>query len=110
VAQAQAAVCHLKAVEMGSVRFAKAKLRKLGVDKDLAAQTAGSAYGPWRLANNPVLSFAVPNAYFDSLGIPRLTVADSSTRRTAVYGPVRYGGVTGKADDRLPMSIQPTII
>ena len=54
----------------GSVRFAE--LRKRGVGKDLAAQTAGSAHGPWRLANSPALSFALPNAYFDSLGIPRL--------------------------------------
>src|ERR1051325_1918386 len=35
----------------GSVRFAE--LRKRGVGKDLAAQTAGSAHGPWRLAKNP---------------------------------------------------------
>jgi len=55
----------------GVVRFAA--LRKRGVGKDLAAQTAGSAHGPWRLANSPALSFALPNAYFDSLGIPRLT-------------------------------------
>jgi len=55
----------------GSVRFAE--LRKRGVGKDLAAQTAGSAHGPWRLANSPALAFALPNAYFDSLGIPRLT-------------------------------------
>ena len=56
----------------GSVRFAE--LRKRGVDKELAAKTAGSAHGPWRLANSPALSYALPNAYFDSLGIPRLTV------------------------------------
>jgi RNA-directed DNA polymerase len=55
----------------GPVRFAE--LRKRGVGKDLAAQTAGSAHGPWRLANSPALAFALPNAYFDSLGIPRLT-------------------------------------
>jgi RNA-directed DNA polymerase len=54
----------------GSVRYAK--LRQRGVGKDLAAQTAGSAHGPWRLAASPALSFALPNAYFDSLGIPRL--------------------------------------
>lgn len=55
----------------GSVRFAE--LRKRGVSQDLAAKTAGSAHGPWRLANSPALAFALPNAYFDSLGIPRLT-------------------------------------
>jgi RNA-directed DNA polymerase len=57
----------------GSVRFAE--LRKRGVGKDLAAQTAGSAHGPWRLANSPALSIALPNAYFDLLRIPRLTVS-----------------------------------
>ena len=57
----------------GSVRFAE--LRKREVGKALAAQTAGSAHGPWRIANSPALSFALPNAYFDSLGIPRLTVS-----------------------------------
>ena len=56
----------------GRVRYAE--LRKRGVGKDLAAQTAGSAHGPWRLADSPALHFALPNAYFDSLGIPRLTV------------------------------------
>jgi RNA-directed DNA polymerase len=55
----------------GSVRFAE--LRKRGVNHDLAAKTAGSAHGPWRLANSWALSYALPNAYFDSLGIPRLT-------------------------------------
>jgi len=56
----------------GTVRFAE--LSQRGVGPDLAAQTAGSALGPWRLANSPALSIALPNAYFDSLGIPRLTV------------------------------------
>lgn len=57
----------------GRVRFAE--LRDRGVGTDLAAQTAGSAHGPWRLANSPALAIALPNAYFDSLGIPRLTVS-----------------------------------
>jgi len=57
----------------GSVRFTA--LRKRGVGYDLAAQTAGSAHGPWRLAASPALSLALPNAYFDSLGIPRLAVS-----------------------------------
>ena len=55
----------------GKVRFAE--LRKRGVGKDLAAKAAGSAHGPWRLANSPALALALPNAYFASLGIPRLT-------------------------------------
>ena len=56
----------------GTVRFAQ--LRQRGVSLALAAQAAGSVRGPWRLANSPVLALALPNAYFDSLGIPRLTV------------------------------------
>jgi RNA-directed DNA polymerase len=56
----------------GTVRFAA--LRKRGVNPHLAATTAGSAHGPWRLARSKALALALPNAYFDSLGIPRLTV------------------------------------
>src|SRR5215208_2294138 len=56
----------------GTVRFAE--LRKRGVGKDLAAQTAGSAHGPWRLSNSPALTIALPNAYFASLGLTPLVV------------------------------------
>jgi RNA-directed DNA polymerase len=56
----------------GRTRFKE--LRKRGVGKDLAAQTAGSALGPWRIANSPALSIALPNAYFDSLGLPAMVV------------------------------------
>lgn len=54
------------------VRFAE--LHKRGVSKDLAAQTAGSAHGPWRLSNSPALTIALPNAYFASLGLTPLIV------------------------------------
>ena len=53
----------------GSRRFQH--LRQRGVGKDLAAQTAGRPHGPWRLANRPALTTALPTAYFDSLGLPR---------------------------------------
>src|SRR5712692_1451912 len=56
--------------KQGRRRFAE--LRKRGVGKNLAAQTAGSAHGPWRLANSPALNMALPNAYFSSLGLPTL--------------------------------------
>ena len=59
--------------KLGSTKFAE--LRKRGVNRDLAAKTAGSGHGPWRLANSPALTIALPNAYFDSLGIPRLIVS-----------------------------------
>jgi RNA-directed DNA polymerase len=57
----------------GRTRFAE--LRKRGIGRDLAAQTAGSPHGPWRIAHSPAVSFALPNAYFDSLGLPRLTAS-----------------------------------
>lgn len=56
----------------GGVRFAE--LRQRGLSKDLAAQTAGSAHGPWRLSNSPALAIALPNAFFVSLGLPSLVV------------------------------------
>ena len=54
----------------GRTRFAA--LRRLGVGRDLAAKAGGSAHGPWRLSRSPALSFALPNAYFISLGLPTL--------------------------------------
>jgi RNA-directed DNA polymerase len=56
----------------GRTRFAK--LRRRGVGRNLAAQTASSPHGPWRLSNSPALSLSVPTAYFRSLGLP--SVAD----------------------------------
>jgi RNA-directed DNA polymerase len=52
----------------GRTRFRE--LRKRGLGKDLAAKTAGSPHGPWRIANSPALSIALPNAYFAGLGLP----------------------------------------
>jgi RNA-directed DNA polymerase len=54
----------------GRRRFGE--LRRLGIGVDLAAQTAGSPHGPWRISRSPALSIAFPGAYFDSLGLPRL--------------------------------------
>ena len=56
----------------GNKRFAE--LRKRDIGRDLAAQTVGSPHGPWRLAHSPALAIALPNSYFDSLGLPRLLV------------------------------------
>jgi len=57
----------------GQVRFRKLRQRNIGTD--LAAETAGSARGPWRLADSPALHAAFPIAYFDALGLPRLVDA-----------------------------------
>lgn len=71
----------------GRTRFAE--LRKRAVNQSLAARTAGSAHGPWRISNSPALSFAIPNAYLGKLGLLSLVARTNSTNRTAVYGPVR---------------------
>src|SRR5881398_316018 len=57
----------------GRTRFRE--LRKRGVGKDLAAQTAGSPHGPWRIANSPALAIALPNAYFAGHGLPSMIVS-----------------------------------
>ena len=54
----------------GPVRFTE--LTRRGVNQDLAVRTVKSPHGPWHLANSPGLAFALPNAYFSSLGIPQL--------------------------------------
>jgi RNA-directed DNA polymerase len=56
----------------GRTRFRE--LRKRGVSKDLAAQTAGSPHGPWRIANSPALNIALSNAYFAGLGLLPMVV------------------------------------
>src|SRR5271157_1715567 len=54
----------------GRVRFAG--LTKRGVSRQMAAQTAASSHGPWRIADCPALHHAFPNDYFDLIGLPRL--------------------------------------
>ena len=51
------------------VRTRFVALRRLGVGTELAGKTAGSAHGPWRVSNSPALSYALPNAFFDRLGL-----------------------------------------
>ena len=58
--------------KQGRTRFRE--LRKRGVGHDLAAQTAGSPHGPWRIANSPALNIALPNASFAQLGLPPMVV------------------------------------
>ena len=54
----------------GRTRYAE--LRRRGVGRDLAACTAGSPHGPWRLSNSPALTKALPTALLTSLGLPSL--------------------------------------
>jgi RNA-directed DNA polymerase len=55
----------------GPRRFAELKRR--GVSKDLAAQTAGSVHNVWRISRSPALSIALPNRLWERLGLPRLS-------------------------------------
>lgn len=60
----------------GRTRYAE--LVKRGVGRDLAAQTAGRSSSLWRLSRSQALSFALPNAYFTSLGLPSLWALKSA--------------------------------
>ena len=41
---------------------------KSAVDRP-SARTASSAHGPWRISQSPALSIALPNAFFDRIGL-----------------------------------------
>jgi RNA-directed DNA polymerase len=56
--------------KQGRTRFKELQAR--GVGHVLAARTAGSAKSLWRVSASPALSYALPNAFFDALGLPRL--------------------------------------
>jgi RNA-directed DNA polymerase len=45
-----------------------------GLDERTAALAAFRSNGPWRLSHTKAMNRAFPNAYFDSLGLPRLAV------------------------------------
>jgi RNA-directed DNA polymerase len=79
----------------GRTRFAE--LTSRGVARDLAAQTAGSPHGPWRISNSPALAIAFPNATFNALGLPSLDprkLINPPNRRVRTRMP---GGVGGAA-------------
>jgi len=48
------------------------ELRRRGVGRVMAVRTVASPHGPWRLANSPTLTTALPNGFFTSLGLPSL--------------------------------------
>jgi RNA-directed DNA polymerase len=58
----------------GRRRFAE--LRRLGIGKDLAAQTAGSRKGYWHISRSPALNMALSRAYLTGLGLPLLLAPD----------------------------------
>ena len=65
----------LRLVQVKQWKSAKKIFRELksrGVDGALAVRAWARAGRWWRLSNHPALQFAMPTAYFDRLGIPRL--------------------------------------
>jgi RNA-directed DNA polymerase len=54
----------------GRRRFAE--LRRLGIGKDLAAQTAGSRKSYWHISRSPALNMALSRAVLTELGLPLL--------------------------------------
>ncbi|HEY6351611.1 MAG TPA: group II intron maturase-specific domain-containing protein [Candidatus Angelobacter sp.] len=47
-------------------------LRQAGVVAKVAGSVAASSLGPWWMANSPAITRALPNTFFETLGIPRL--------------------------------------
>jgi RNA-directed DNA polymerase len=56
--------------KQGRTRFTE--LRRRGVGLALAAHTASSGHGPWRLSHSRALDLALPKAFFATLGLPEL--------------------------------------
>jgi RNA-directed DNA polymerase len=59
----------------GKTRYQE--LRKRGISRYQAAVAAGAPKGPWRMAHHATVQQAFPNAYFDSLGLPKLVVRNA---------------------------------
>lgn len=47
-------------------------LRKLGINEQLSREWGGTSKGYWRVAGSPVLARALPNSYWDDLGLRML--------------------------------------
>lgn len=53
----------------------KKRMRELmnrGVSPGMAITSAWSSKGPWKMAHTPAVRIALPNKFFDSIGLPRL--------------------------------------
>jgi RNA-directed DNA polymerase len=59
----------------GKTRYKE--LRQRGIPHYQAAVAAGAPKSTWRMARNATVQQAFPNAYFDSLGLPRLVVRNA---------------------------------
>ena len=54
------------------------ELRRRGVPKFQAAVAAGSPTGFWRMSGHPAVQQALRNAYFDSIGLPRVAASENA--------------------------------
>jgi hypothetical protein len=61
---------HLKHWKHGSTVYRE--LRRRGVSRHVAAMAARFAGNWWRVAGHAAFHLALPRAYFDRLGVPRL--------------------------------------
>jgi RNA-directed DNA polymerase len=59
----------------GKTRYKE--LRQRGIPHYHAAVAAGAPQGPWRMAHHAAVQQAFPNAYFNSLGLPRLVARNA---------------------------------
>jgi len=75
-----------------------AELTKRGVSLNLAAQTAGSPHGPWRLSCSPALSIALPNSLWDRLGIERVSASKMKLNQPNRRMRTRMSGGVGGAE------------
>ncbi|MGA2426684.1 MAG: group II intron reverse transcriptase/maturase [Terriglobales bacterium] len=78
----------------GRTRFAE--LRRRGVGRDLAAQTAGSPHGPWRLGQSPALNLALSRAYFSSHGLVPISARHPHNPSNRRIRTRMSGGVGGE--------------
>ena len=79
----------------GCTRYTR--LRRRGVEGALAARTAGSSHGTWRLSHSPALAIALPTAFF-SKTLKLATLAPASAISSPPNRRIRtrtYGGVGG---------------
>jgi RNA-directed DNA polymerase len=79
----------------GRTRFKQ--VIKRGVDVALAAPTAGSPHGPWRISISPALAIAFPNASFAALGLSSLVSSKPHNSPNRRIRTRTYGGVGGAA-------------
>ncbi|MGZ3489032.1 MAG: group II intron maturase-specific domain-containing protein, partial [Isosphaeraceae bacterium] len=86
----------------GRTRYAQ--LRHLGVSHFHAGIAAGTGSGFWRMARHVTVQQALSNAFFDSIGLPRLATSPNAyLDRTAVVRTRMPGGVGGEEPRGSPL-------